>query len=105
MCDKACSRQQSSQSALNRRKVLNVKSFWVATKRLILALGLLMFAGFALLVIAAWITHRHLNSTGIVMLCANIAAAYSVARVLRAELSGGSESDASDSGHETRLKP
>jgi len=82
--------------------VLHVKPFWVATKRLILALGLLMFAGFATLVIVAWITHRHLNSTGAAMLCANIAAAYSVARVLRAELSGGSERNSASGNHATR---
>jgi hypothetical protein len=52
----------------------------------LLAIGLFVFTGFTILCVVAWITHKHLNSTGIAMLVANGCAAWFLLGLLRKEV-------------------
>jgi hypothetical protein len=58
---------------------------WIA----LLLAALIIFTGFTILCVVAWITHKHLNSTGLTMLIANGYAAWFIFGILRTEIRKG----------------
>jgi hypothetical protein len=53
---------------------------------MLLVISLFVFTCFTILCVVAWVTHRHLNSTGIAMLMANGYAAWFLLGLLRKEV-------------------
>jgi hypothetical protein len=53
---------------------------------MLLVVSLFIFAGFTIMCVVAWITHKHLNSTGMTMLVTNGYASWCLLGLLRKEV-------------------